>query len=115
MRSAGPDGTLNNADDIIYPPAAPTIVGNVAVTVKTISGGKTVVDPVGYRVDLFYASNGAELSVQDLASPFSFTNVHMGIHAIRVVKTANPNLGLVVAEDTIVIRQGSTTAVELWF
>lgn len=39
----------------------------------------------------------------------------MGIHAIRVVKTANPNLGLVVAEDTIVIRQGSTTAVELWF
>lgn len=115
VRSAGPDGTLNNADDIVYPPLAPTTTGNVTATVKTISGGKTVVDPAGYRVDLFYAGNGAELTVQDVASPFSFTNAHIGIHAIRVVKTAAPNAGLVVAQDTIVIRPGSTTAVELWF
>ena len=62
-----------------------------------------------------YASNGAELTVQDVAAPFSFASVPMGIHAIYVVKTANPGAGNVVAQDTIVIRPGSTTAVELWF
>jgi len=52
VRSYGPDGIANNSDDIVYPPSAPVVTGTVAITVKTISGGKTVVDPNGYRVDL---------------------------------------------------------------
>jgi prepilin-type N-terminal cleavage/methylation domain-containing protein len=115
VRSAGPDGAMNTADDIIYPPSAPDVTGEVAVTVKTISGGKTVVDPAGYRVDLYYPSNGTEAALSDTAAPFSFNNVPMGARALRVVKTSNPNAGSIVAQDTIVVRPGSTTAAELWF
>ena len=115
VRSAGPDGVSGNADDIVYPPAAPTIRGTVTVTVKTIAGGKTLVDPVGYRVELFYANVGAEASLADAAAPYSFSNVPMGVHAVRVVKTTNPNAGSIVAQDTIVVRPSSTTAAELWF
>jgi hypothetical protein len=39
----------------------------------------------------------------------------MGVHAIRVVKTVNPQAGAVVAQDTVIVRPSSTTAVELWF
>jgi prepilin-type N-terminal cleavage/methylation domain-containing protein len=115
VRSAGPDGIAGNADDIVYPPAAPTIAGTVTATVKTISGGKTLVDPAGYRVDLLYANGGVETSLADGVSPFSFSNVPMGVHAIRVVKTVNPQAGSIVAQDTIVVRPSSTTAAELWF
>src|SRR6185436_9639935 len=52
VRSAGPDGIAGNGDDIVYPPASPAIGGTVTATVKTITGGKTLVDPAGYRVDL---------------------------------------------------------------
>jgi prepilin-type N-terminal cleavage/methylation domain-containing protein len=115
VRSAGPDGVAGNADDIVYPPAAPVIGGTVTATVKTIVTGKTLVDPAGYRVDLFYANGGAETSIADAAAPFSFGNVPMGVHAISVVKTVNPGAGTVVAQDTIVVRPSSTTAVDLWF
>jgi general secretion pathway protein G len=115
VRSSGPDGVAGNADDIVFPPAAPAIAGTVTATVKTITGGKTIVDPPGYRVDLFYANGGVEASLADAAAPFSFSNVPMGVHAIRVVKTVNPLAGSVVAEDTIVVRPSNTTAVELWF
>jgi general secretion pathway protein G len=115
IRSAGPDGIANTADDIVYPPGVPTLSGNVTVTVKTITSGKTVVDPVGYRVDLFYASNGAEAFLSDTATPFSFSNVPSGLHAVRVVKTVAPNAGTVVVQDTVVVRPGSAVAAELWF
>jgi prepilin-type N-terminal cleavage/methylation domain-containing protein len=115
VRSYGPDGVANNADDIVYPPSAPTVAGTVAITVKTITGGKTVVDPAGYRVDLYYANAGTQASVSDIASPFTFTGVPMGLHAVRVVKTANPNAGMVMVEDTVVVRPGTTNAAELWF
>jgi hypothetical protein len=115
VRSAGPDGAANTTDDIVYPSSASSIGGNLVVTVKTIIGGKTVVDPVGYRVELLYASSGAETLLGDAAAPFSFSNVPMGIHAIRVVKTSNPNAGSIVSQDTITVRPGSTTAAELWF
>jgi prepilin-type N-terminal cleavage/methylation domain-containing protein len=115
VRSQGPDGIAGNVDDIVYPPAAPAIAGNVTATVKTITQGKTVVDPSGYRVELFFAANGAQNTVADTGGPFNFTNVPMGIHAIRVVKTSNPNSGTVVSQDTIIVRPGSTTNVELWF
>jgi type II secretory pathway pseudopilin PulG len=115
VRSTGPDGIANTADDILYPPMPPMLTGGVNVTVRTITGGKTVVDPANYRVDLFYALNGAETSVQDAVAPFTFANIHPGLHAVRVVKTNNPGAGSIVAQDTIVIRPGSTTAAELWF
>jgi hypothetical protein len=83
--------------------------------VKTISGGKTAVDPAGYRVDVFYANGGVETSLADTAAPFSFSNKPMGVHAIRVVKTVNPGAGTVAAQDTIVVRPANTTPVELWF
>jgi prepilin-type N-terminal cleavage/methylation domain-containing protein len=115
VRSYGPDGIANNTDDIVYPPSAPIVTGTVAITVKTISGGKTVVDPSGYRVDLYYANDGSEAVVTDAAGEFTFSNVPMGLHGIRVVKTSNPFVGSVMAEDTIVVRPGTTNAAELWF
>ena len=115
VRSAGSDGVANTADDIVYPPAPPAVTGDVAVTVKTITGGRTRVDPSGYQVELRYALNGSEAEVRDTSGPFTFTNVPIGIHAVRVVKSNNPNSGTVVSEDTIVVRPGSTAAVELWY
>jgi len=115
VRSAGPDGVANNADDIVYPPAVPIVTGSLNVTVKTIVGGKTIVDPADYRVDVYYAANGAQASAADSAGPFIFANVPLGLHAVRVVKTNNPDAGSIVAQDTVVVRPGSTTAAELWF
>jgi type II secretory pathway pseudopilin PulG len=119
IRSAGPDGVLNNADDIVYPPSIPVITGNVTITLKETSGNPSnpmiINDPPGYRADLYYANNGVEASVSDAAAPFSFNNVPMGLHAVRIVKTSNPQSGTVVSEDTIFVKPGSATAAELWF
>jgi general secretion pathway protein G len=115
VRSAGTDGVANNSDDIVYPPSVPGITGDVTVTVKNLVGARTFVDPVGYRVDLYYPSNGSQASLSDSTAPFSFANVPQGPRALRVVKTSTPNAGLIVAEDTIVVRPGSSVAAELWF
>ncbi len=115
VRSAGPDGVANNADDIVYPPAAPTVTGSLTVTVKELVGQKVNVDPANYRVDVYYASNGAQTVVSDAAAPFTFANLPMGFHAVRVVKTANPGSGNIVSQDTVVVRAGSTAVAELWF
>ena len=80
-------------DDIVYPPAAPAVTGNVTVTVKTITGGRTRVDPAGYRVDLLYAANGSEDDVSDTTGAVQLRNVPIGIHAMRVVKTSQPQCG----------------------
>ena len=115
VRSAGPDGIANNTDDIVYPPSTPEANGDVLITLKTIQGNKTLTDPAGYRVDLYYASDGVEASLSDNAAPFSFSNVPMGPHAILVVKTSNPQAGSTVAEDTVVVRSNSTSALDMWF
>jgi len=115
VRSAGVDGVANTADDIVYPPTPPAITGSVAVTVKTMQGQKIIVDPAGYRVELFYANNGSQTSVSAESAPFNFSNIPMGLHAVRVVKTSNPFAGSVVAQDTVIVRPGSTAAIELWF
>jgi prepilin-type N-terminal cleavage/methylation domain-containing protein len=115
VRSAGPDGILDNGDDIVYPPSAPIVTGSVAITVKTLQGQRTVVDPAGYRVDLFYANDGQESQVTSASPPFTFSGVPIGLHAVRVVKTTNPNLGSTMVEDTVVVRPGTTNAAELWF
>lgn len=115
IRSAGVDGLAGTSDDIVYPPSAPVITGDVTVTVKQLLGAKVFVDPNGYRVDLYYPNNGGEASLSDTTAPFSFSNVPNGPRAVRVVKTSIPNAGTVVSEDTVVIRPGQTTAAELWF
>jgi hypothetical protein len=115
VRSYGPDGIANNADDIVYPPSTPTVTGSVSITVKTLQGQKTIVDPVNYRVDLYYANGGDEAVVSDSTAPFTFANVPMGLHAVQVVKTKNPGSGNVEVEDTVVVRPGTTNAAELWF
>lgn len=115
VRSAGPDGLPNTADDIAYPPSPATVTGHVSVTVRTMQGNKVIVDPSGYRVDLYYAVNGSETSISDASSPFTFSDVPMGLRALRVVKTSNPKAGSIVSEDVVVVRPGGTAAVELWF
>ena len=115
VRSSGPDGIANNADDIVYPPSPPLITGDVTVTVKNLVGAKVFVDPSGYRVDLYYPNDGGEAFLSDTTAPFSFANVPQGPRALRVVKTSTPNAGSVVSEDTIVVRPGSAVAAELWF
>ena len=115
VRSYGPDGIANNTDDIVYPPTAPIVTGTVAITVKTISGGKTVIDPANYRVDLYYANAGVQAVVSDATAPFTFTNIPMGLHAARVIKTNNPGSGNTMVEDTVIVRPGTTNAAEMWF
>ena len=77
--------------------------------------GKTLADPPGYEVQLFYASHGQEQSLVNNTPPYNFTNVPMGLHAIQVVKTTQPGAGTVMSQDTVVVRPGSTVSVELWF
>jgi general secretion pathway protein G len=115
VRSAGTDGTFNNADDIVYPPSVPTITGSISVTVKTTQGNKIIVDPANYRVELLFADDGDEAEVSDDSAPFTFSSVPMGIHAVRVVRTSNPQPGTIVSEDTLIVRPNATTVVELWF
>jgi prepilin-type N-terminal cleavage/methylation domain-containing protein len=115
VRSPGPDGVVNNADDIVYPPSPPDFTGEATVTVKQMVGAKVFVDPGGYRVDLYFAHNGVQTVLSDTTGAFSFNDVPMGYHAVRVVKTGNPGAGTIVAEDTITVRPGASTAAELWF
>jgi general secretion pathway protein G len=115
VRSAGPDGLANTADDLVYPPSAPRIGGDVNVTLRRTQGNRVLVDPLGYRVDLYYPSDGRQEVLSDYEAPFSFTNVPVGPRAIHVVKIGNPNDGEIVGEDTVVVRPGSTMAAELWF
>lgn len=111
VRSAGPDGLAGTTDDIVYPPAPPVITGTVHVKVKTVVDRKTVNDPVGYAVDLYYSNGGAQAVVRDTTAPFRFDNVPMGLHAIQVVRTK----GGVVAGETVALRRGAAVVVELWF
>jgi prepilin-type N-terminal cleavage/methylation domain-containing protein len=115
VRSAGADGVANTPDDIVYPPSPAAVTGHVTVTTKTIAFGRTRVDLSGYYVELLYALNGNEAEVRDSNAPFTFANVPIGIHAVRVIKSSNPNSGSVVSQDTIVVRPGSTVAAELWY
>lgn len=116
VRSAGPDGAAGTADDVVYPPLPPVFIGRVIVSVKTIVSNKTVVDPAGYDVTLYYSNGGTQASLSDSASPFVFDNVPMGLHHIQVIKRGNPQNGSIVARETVLTQgSGRTTPVELWF
>ena len=49
VRSAGPDGLFDTADDIVYPPARPNPGGRLMVTVKRMAAGDSsyTLDPAG--------------------------------------------------------------------
>ena len=49
------------------------MTGNLIGTTKTLDGRRTIVDPNGYRVELFYADHGGEGAVRDNDKPFTFS------------------------------------------
>lgn len=110
VRSAGPDGVFGNADDIVYPGSPPVITGRVHVNVKTVLDRRTLNDPPGYVVDLYYSNGGVEAVVRDSTPPFRFDNVPMGVHAVQVIGPT----GAVAAGETISLPRGGTRVVELW-
>lgn len=113
VRSAGADGIPGNSDDLVYPPSPAVITGTVTVSVKTIAGGKTISDPAGYDVRLYYANGGAEAFLTDGAGPFIFANLPMGLHALQVIRRSG---GAVVSQETTVSSGGGqSTLVTLWF
>ena len=117
VRSAGPDGLFDTADDIVYPPAPANPGGRLMVTVKRMAaedGGYTL-DPPGYTVRLYYSNNGQEAFLDDPVAPFVFENVPQGIHALVVLRMKNiPPLAVV--QDTVqVFGGGATKLVELAF
>jgi hypothetical protein len=117
VRSAGPDGLFDTADDIVYPPAPPNPGGRLMVTVKRMAAedGSYTLDPAGYTVRLYYASNGREAFLDDPAAPFVFENVPQGVHALVVLRMKSEP-PLAVAQDTIqVFGNGATKLVEFVF
>ncbi|MEX2270831.1 MAG: prepilin-type N-terminal cleavage/methylation domain-containing protein [Vicinamibacterales bacterium] len=110
VRSTGPDGIAGNADDIVYPPAAPVITGRVHVNVKAILEKRTLNDPAGYVVDLYYSNGGVQTVVRDSSPPFRFDDVPAGLHAVQVIGPT----GAVAAGETIGLPRGGTRVVELW-
>jgi len=117
VRSAGPDGILNNGDDIVYPPAPPNPGGRLMVTVKRLAAedNSYTLDPAGYTVRLYYASNGREAFLDDPVAPFVFENVPQGVHALVVLRMKS-DPPLAVAQDTIqVFGNGATKLVEFVF
>ena len=117
VRSAGPDGLFDTADDIVYPPAPPNPGGRLMVTVKRMAAedNSYTLDPAGYTVRLFYSNNGQEAFLDDAVAPFVFENVPQGIHAIAVLRMKS-DPPPAVAQDTIQVPgNGATKLVELMF
>lgn len=113
VQSAGADGIAGNSDDLVYPPSPAVITGTATVSVKTITGGKTINDPAGYDVRLYYSNDGAEAFLTDGAGPFIFTSVPMGLHAVQVIRRST---GAVVSQETIASAGGGqATLLTLWF
>jgi hypothetical protein len=117
VRSAGPDGLFDTADDIVHPPAPPNPGGRLLVTVKRMAAedNSYTLDPAGYTVRLYYSSNGQEAFLDDPVAPFVFENVPQGIHAIVVLRMKS-DPPRAVAQDTIqVFGGGATKLVEFLF
>jgi type II secretory pathway pseudopilin PulG len=117
VRSAGPDGLFDTADDIAYPPAPPNPGGRLMVTVKRMAAEDSsyTLDPAGYTVRLYYSNGGLEAFLDDPVPPFVFENVPQGIHAVVVLRMKNTP-PLPVAQDTIQVPgSGATRLVEFVF
>jgi prepilin-type N-terminal cleavage/methylation domain-containing protein len=117
IRSAGPDGEFDTADDITYPPAPANPGGRLMVTIKRMAAEDSsyTLDPPGYTVRLYYSNNGQEAFLDDPVAPFVFENVPQGIHAIVVLRMKS-DPPRAVAQDTIqVFGNGATRLLELVF
>jgi len=84
LRSAGPDGVYDTSDDILVPPNPVNIYGSVLVSISGVSDSVVTTNPDGCTVTLQYAADGIVSSVIDETVPYSFSDVHRGLHAIQV-------------------------------
>lgn len=82
VRSAGPNGLYDDADDIVYPPSTVFPFSTLIVSVKGHSGDLVDTDPEGCTVTLAYSAEGSYATVTDDAVPFSFENTHRGLHSV---------------------------------
>jgi len=117
VRSAGPDGLFDTADDIVYPPAPPVPSGRLMVTVKRMSAedASYTLDPAGYTVRLYYSANGQEAFLDDPVAPFVFENVPQGVHAVAVLRMKESPPRVVVQDTVQVSGGGATRLLELVF
>jgi prepilin-type N-terminal cleavage/methylation domain-containing protein len=111
LRSAGPDRAYGNADDLLRPQLAQATTGSLVVTVLGIpSGGGTPIQLDTARVDVFVASAAAGLrSEQALsgAGPYTASNLHLGLHAVRAVGVGAWAAAPVV-RDVVAIKRGAS-------
>ncbi len=96
VTSLGPDGVVS-ADDITYPAAAPLLTGGLQVSVLEEDSGTYVPVTANTTVAVYYASGGAQSSVQTTTYPYVVTGLHPGMHAVF-------------ARDAVSLKQGWTNA-----
>ena len=107
--SAGPDGTLSNADDISYPVQIPVNTTGKLLDTVTVN---LIPQPSGLSVSVYSASNGDQGTAVTLttagagAVPFSFTVPH-GPSAIKITHTQS---GIVVTR-TVTVQVAAGTQV----
>lgn len=98
IRSAGPDGSFGNADDILFPQNPVVIYGTLIVS-TWING---IPNPAKTTVEIFYPQNGQEVTPTNLKlwtkqsnqdptewNGFTFPVVH-GIRVIRLTYDSDP-------------------------
>lgn len=92
IRSAGPDRTMNTADDLIYPPSTVVATGRLLVNLHVWdnTAGLYRLNPAPAQVTamgatFYYSNNGSQASVSvtfPLPPPYVFTGYHAGLHAV---------------------------------
>ncbi|MGH0029908.1 MAG: type II secretion system protein [Myxococcota bacterium] len=97
VRSAGPDRTFGNADDLVEPAAAPPTTAALVVRVLGLpSGGGPVETLAAPDANVFVSRSNAG-SYQEVAmvepaggpGPWTSTGLHLGHHGLRVVGTGS--------------------------
>ncbi|NKB87570.1 MAG: hypothetical protein GKS06_05065 [Acidobacteria bacterium] len=105
VRSYGPNGLPDDADDILYPALPVDPYGSLIVLVKGHSGEAVVNSPEGCTVTLHYSNSGEAATVFTELPPFSFEFVHRGLHEVEA--TCLAFTGELVTETSVVgIRGG---------
>ncbi len=115
IRSAGPDGIYESADDIVYPPHPVNIYGTLIVTVKGTSDSVVSIDPDTCSVTLHYSNDGTASSVVDDTVPYSFSDIHRGLHTLQVSCDRLDGSGIASETAVVTVRgNGAQQAVELF-
>jgi hypothetical protein len=105
IRSAGPNGLFDDADDIVYPAYPVNLYGTVVVTVRAHRGDAVENNPEGCVVVLRYSDSGFPGEVIDDVAPFAFEAVHRGLHEIEA--TCTDVFGNPVSESAVVAVRGA--------